>query len=836
MKWLRRIAEFTLIVLVAAAVTLTAALVYLARTRLPNLDGTVASGQLHGEVSIIRDAAGVPHITAETETDAYFALGYCMAQDRLFQMELMRRLARGELAEVLGPPLVKVDRAVRAFRLRAKAEEYFAHPENTPPEVLAVIEAYVAGVNAFIADGPLPFELTVLQAGVRPFTAVDCLSVAAILPITFADGIRGDPLVTMLKERHPDMDIDALFPGYSLDVPVTIMESLEEAKAYLEHGESQEPQAEDRVQRLLARDHAVREWVGMFTAIAQRFGPAMGSNSFVLGPSRTASGMPILGNDPHIAFTNPGIWYEAHLQYGDFENYGFHLPPIPVPLLGHNRQRGWALTMSTIDDVDFYVERFDPDDPGRVMYKGEWTPVETVVETIRVRFADDVTCNVRVTPHGPIINDFLSAYHGYDGDPVSLSWVWQHVDYTDITAFYRMGHARTSEEFEQAVALITSPGMNISYADADGTIAWWAAGKIPIRPPHVNSKQMLDGASGEDEMLGYLPFDQNPRLMNPDCGYIVTANNKPTVKPIGSVEDVIGYWQPEDRAGRLEELLSQRSDWTVEQLKAVQLDDTGYAAQDVLEELLAVLEPETESFHAREQDALRRLQSWDLRHDVDSVGATLYEHLCGAVLRRALEDETGADNFHTYSTLADHWNFFKHFVGDSASPFWDDVSTGPRESRDEIIAAAFRGEVASLAKRFGGNVDTWTWGRAHTMTFEHPFGRLPLLGGIFDIGPFPSAGGAQVVNNMLYHFGQDSYDVIAGPSTRRLIDFAAPDQSLTILPTGNSGNFMSPNYADQAGRFMAGEYRQALLNGVDIQAQKVHELRFVPTSNAVALR
>ncbi|MCC6490186.1 MAG: penicillin acylase family protein [Candidatus Hydrogenedentes bacterium] len=836
MKWLRRIAEFVLIVLVAGAFTLAATLTYLARTRLPVLDGAVVSGQLRSEVKVVRDASGVPHITAGTETDAYFALGYCMAQDRIFQMELMRRLARGELAEVLGPPLVKVDRAVRAFRLRAKAEEYFEHPENTPPEVLAVIDAYVAGVNAFVADGPLPFELTVLQVNVRPFTPVDCLSVAAILPITFADGIRGDPLVTMLKQKHPGMDIDALFPGYSLDIPVTIMESLDEAKAYLEHGEHVEQQPEDHVPRLLARDAVLREWTGIFTAIAQQFGPAMGSNSWVLGPSRTASGKPILGNDPHIAFTNPGIWYEAHLKYGDFENYGYHLPPIPVPLLGHNRQRGWALTMSTIDDTDFYLERFSPDNPKLVMYKGEWSPIEMVTETIRVRFADDVLCNVRVTPHGPIINDFLAAYHEYDGDPVSLSWVWQHVDYTDITAFYRMGHARTCEGFEQAVALITSPGMNISYADADGTIAWWAAGKIPIRPPHVNSKQMLDGASGEDEMLGYLPFDQNPRLKNPDCGYIVTANNKPTVKPVGAMLNLMGYWQPDDRAGRLEELLSQRSDWTVEQLKAVQLDDTGYATEVVLGELLAVLEPEMASLHAREQDALRRLRSWDLRHDVDSVGATLYEHLCGAVLRRALEDEMGADNFHTYSTLADHWNFFKHLVSDNSSPFWDDAGTGPRESRSEIIAAAFRGEVAGLAKRFGGDVDAWTWGRAHTMTFEHPFGQLPLLGHVFNIGPFPSAGGAQVVNNMLYHFGQETYGVIAGPSTRRLIDFAAPDQSLTILPTGNSGNFMSPNYADQASRFMAGEYRQALLNGVDIESQKVHELRFMPSANAVAMR
>jgi len=826
MKTTKRIAKVLAVAVILLVAAGAAALVYLALTRLPELDGTIADASLIDEVRVVRDDAGVPHITASNETDAYFTLGYCMAQDRLFQMELLRRLARGELAEVVGPPAVKIDRAVRAFRLRAKAEAFFEDPSAQPPELVAMMDAYVAGVNAFIAHGPIPFELAVLQVDVRPFTKVDCLSVAAILPITFADGIRGDPLVTMLKQRHPAMDIDALFPGYSLETPVTIMETLEEAQAFLD-SQRKEP-ANKGVERYEASLDVVHEWLDVFGGIAQRFGPAMGSNGWVLAPSRTKSGKAILANDPHIAFTNPSIWYEAHLKYGDFENYGFHLPPIPIPLLGHNADRAWGLTMMAHDDTDFYVERFDPNDPAKVMYKGEWVVAEFAVETIKVRFADDVACEVRVTPHGPILNDFLSAYHGYDEAPVALSWIWQHLPYTDILAFYRMGHARTYDTFAEAVPLITSPGLNISYADSEGTIAWWAAGKIPIRPDGVNSKQILDGASGKDDVLGYLPFEQNPHLKNPECGFIATANNKPTVKPLGPVKDIKGYWQPTDRAGRIEQLIGERSDWTVDTLKAVQLDDTGYATPDVTAKLVAVLDAQRVLLTPQEVEVLDRLKAWDYRHTIDSTGATIYQYLNGAVLRHALADEMGDDLFAVYCTLADHWSFYKHFVGDDTSPFWDDIATPGKETRQQIIIAAFQDMTNGLSKRLGAYTARWTWGRAHTMEFKHPFGHFPVLDHVFNLGPYPAPGGAQIINNMLYDYAQEEYDVIAGPSTRRLIDFASPEDSLTILPTGNSGNFMSPHYGDQAEGFMKGEYRHALMRDEDIEAAKAHELRFVP--------
>jgi len=817
---------------VLAALAAAGYLYYLAPRTLPDLDATVRSSLLRTEVRVVRDHWGVPHILAQNEADAYYALGYCMAQDRLFQMEVMRRLARGELAELLGPPVVFVDRIMRAFRLRAKAEEYVNNESQSLPQALRdSLDTFVAGVNDFIKDGPLPIEYTMLQIPARPFTKVDCLVVAAILPITFADGIRQDPLGAALRQRHPDMDVDALFPGYKYD-PVTIIENIDEARAVMER-ELGGGNAAAAAQVSAAVD-TLRDWIGGLQRISDAYGPQMGSNSWVLGPSRTKSGKPILANDPHIGFTNPSIWYEAHLKYGDYENYGYHMPPVPLALLGHNEDRGWGMTMFANDDVDMYVETFHPSDPLKVQYKGEWVDVQVEREVIGVRFGRDVTCDVRITAHGPIVTDLLQTLDHYEGPPVALRWVWQSVPYTDILAVYEMGHARDLQSFGEAVQKITSPGINISYADKEGNIAWWAAGLLAIRPPHVDHKSLLDGASGRDEIAveDYLPPAQNPHLVNPECGYIVTANNMSTVQPVGEPPKVIprlqGYWQPSDRAGRIVELVSARSDWTIEDLKAVQMDDASWAAPQVVPVFVQELRQRVDVLSEHQRKALEFLEGWDYRHGAGSQGAVVFQLLCNLTLQNALEDEMGPANFAAYGSVGDSWNFFKHFMQEPDSPFWDDIATPEvRETRPDILVRALKEAQAVLDERVGSDPAQWKWGALHTMEFKHPFGYLPLFDRIFNIGPFPSPGAAEVVNNMLYR-GVDNFDVLAGPSTRRLIDFADPAHSLTVLPTGNSGHLLSKHYDDQAEMFVRGEYRPALYLWNEIEAAKEHEMRFLP--------
>lgn len=838
MKRVRQVLKYILLGILLFALAWFVSLVHLARTRLPNLDATVVSDALHGEVSVTRDDWGVPHIEAANETDAYFALGYCMAQDRLFQMEALRRIAGGELSEILGPAAIPVDKLIRALRFRPMVEAAKNDPACLSPEARLAVDAFTAGVNHRIETEPLPFEYAALHISARPFSIVDCLCVAGVLGISFAEGLRTDPVTTMLKERHPGLDVDGLFPGYSKEAPVTIMESLQEAEAYLkEHADAKPgaPPAPDDTPKPSAE--ALHSVVAAMENVAELIGPTLGSNSWVLGPSRTRSGKPILANDPHIAFTNPSIWYEAHVKFPGFELYGFYLPPIPFALLGQNRERAWAFTMFENDDVDLYRETFKPDDPKKVMFKGQWVDATEETETIKVRWWPDQQCKVRVTPHGPVITDIFQKLVKYKGADVSLSWVLQNLPMTYLEAIYRMGRATDVDSFGKALSYVTSPGINVSYVDASGNIAWWAAGRIVIRPEHVNPKALLDGASGKDEIVGYLPWEQNPHLINPPSGCIVTANNLSTVKPVGPIKQLQGYWQATDRAGRIEQILDSQEKWSIEELQAVQFDDASWTAPTFVKSVVQILKPMEQTFTPLEREAVNALETWDFRHDLDSAGAAVFEVFRDVIVRDMVGDEFGPDLLPSYYSVADHWSFVKSAVNDESLAVWDDITTPDRkETRADIVRKTLKDTTDALAKLLGNDARQWRWGGIHTIEFKHPFGYAPLLGRIFNIGPFQLSGCGDTINSMLSHAGKPPYHVVGGPSTRRLIDYVTPDRQLSVLPTGNSGNFMSPNYADQSALFLNGQYRELRLTPEQVSAHKKHVMHFLPTVETIELK
>jgi penicillin amidase len=299
------------------------------------------------------------------------------------------------------------------------------------------------------------------------------------------------------------------------------------------------------------------------------------------------------------------------------------------------------------------------------------------------------------------------------------------------------------------------------------------------------------------------------------------------MKAVGDVRLLEGYWQPTDRAARLRHLLAQRDDWTLEALKAVQNDVTAHAAPKVVEHLVALLTPARAALNEREQAALNLLKNWDGEHGTDSAAAAVYQVLTDYVLRNMLLDDMGEALFASYGSVADHWNAFKYLIQTPDFPLWDNQETAQEETAEDIVAASLRDTVRYLVEACGPEPEDWAWGALHTMEFKHPFGYLPGPGFLFNIGPFPAPGGAEIVNNMLYSKGALNFDVLAGPSTRRLMDFGDITHSYTILPTGNSGNFLSPHYSDQAEMFMAGEYRLVRFTPEQIRenTQQILELR-----------
>ncbi|SDH19926.1 penicillin amidase [Pseudomonas flavescens] len=488
----------------------------------PLRDGQLTLQRLSAPVQVHYDERGVPHIEAHDEADLYRALGFVQAQDRLFQMEMLRRLARGELAEILGARLLPTDRLFRSLEIRTRADQQAALLDTDSPHAKA-LAAYLDGINQYQASRPAPLEFDLLGIEKRPFTAADTLSIAGYLAYSFAAALRSEPLLTHVRDELGSdyleiFDID-WHPEGVLDTP-------------LGKGDWQ---MFDRLTQLSQQ------------ALAENGLPQFeGSNAWAVSGSRTSSGKPLLAGDPHIRFSIPSVWYEAHLKYPGFELYGHHQPATPVAFLGHNRDFAWSLTMFQNDDMDLIAERVNPDNPEQVWYRGRWVDLQHRREIIQVKDSEPVTLELRRSPHGPIINDALDDAGGTT--PIALWWAFLETENPLLDAFYRLNRADTLEKGRAAAERIHAPGLNLVWANASGDIAWWAAAKLPERPAGVNPAFILDGGSAAADKPGFHPFSANPQEENPARGYIVSANFQPLST---SGLEIPGYYNPPERGQRL---------------------------------------------------------------------------------------------------------------------------------------------------------------------------------------------------------------------------------------------------------------------------------------------
>lgn len=825
----------------------------------PQYEGQIALGELKQPVSVIRDDAGVPHIEAKNQADAYTALGFVVAQDRLFQMELQRRLAAGRLAEVLGPKLVKVDKMARLLLFRRTAAKYLSQPEKMDPAALSALDHYIKGVNIFIARGKLPVEFKILRdlAGnpdyeMKPFNRVDMLSIVGYMAYSFADGIKTDSLRTIFSKQIPSINIKDLFPDYAREKPETIIPHKPKATPVAQAEKS--PEATGGTS--LAWNERSRKELWSFYQQAEEaldmLGPLHGSNSWVLGPRRTRSGKAILANDPHIRHSTPGTWMEIHLKYPGYENYGYHMPLLPFPLIAHNRIKGWALTMLENDDLDLYAETLDdPATPTKVKYKGKWVPLVTHSEVIKVRGGKDIPLEIRVTPHGPIVTDLVAHYKG---KPLAAWWAYHHGDNRPLTALYKLGLARDWREFQEACALVAAPGLNISYADARGNIGWVATAHLPLRPKGVSGRRIMPGDNGKFDIEGFLPPEKNPRLFNPPSGMIITANNKPLVGPVDPyyLPRLTGYWRPSDRARRIRELLRRQPRWDLESLKKVQTDVYLKGAERMVAELVKIFEFDPyllDQLSHKEYVAYEVMKGWDYRYGLKSAGASVFHFFVYNLLAEILLDDLGGKvdtewirgdlekeqnkqawaRFQTYATNYQHWNFIKYFVRKRNHFLWDNVLTKEVETRGTIVLRAWRTTIAGLSKKLGSNPRSWHWSKTHQIEYTFmPYGMKAPLDLFYKDGPLPAPGTMAVINNMKANFGKGEYKVRTVPSVRRLVDFGNLEEAFTILPGGNSGVPGTPFYDDQRKDYLAGRYRTIAFTPSQIQDRGKFRLSLVP--------
>ena len=797
---MKRSFKIVLILLLLSIVALVVGGIWYVRGKQPQRDGEIALDHLQAPVSVRYDERGVPHIKAGNQADMYRALGYVHAQDRLFQMEMLRRLSRGELAEVLGPRLIDTDKLFRSLRIREHAAAYVARQDPNTPTWQA-LQAYLDGINQYQDSHPRPMEFDALGIPKRPFTAEDTVSVGGYLAYSFAAAFRTEPLLTYVR--------DQLGAGYlkvfDLDWhPQGMLDS----KPALTAGDWKSLDQLAQLSLGALQDAGLPQFEG--------------SNAWAVSGSRTRSGKPLLAGDPHIRFSVPSVWYEAQLSAPGFELYGHHQALNPFAFLGHNLDFGWSLTMFQNDDVDLVVEKTHPQNPNQVWYHGQWVEMTSTEQQIAVKGQPPVTITLRQSPHGPIVNDVMGKLAGQA--PIAMWWSFLVSENPVLDGFYEANRADTLEKMRSAAEKIQSPGLNIVWANAAGDIGWWAAAQLPVRPAGVNSAFLLDGSTTQADKQGFYPFSANPQEENPARGYIVSANFQP-LSPTGM--EIPGYYNPAERGQQLNRQLSDpQVKWDLESSAKLQLGTRTDYAPGILRSLLPDLRGA--AGNPKEQALVEKLATWDGDYPVESVAATLFNQLLFDVVEKAFHDELGDGMFGTLLSTRVLDSAVPRLAADPLSPWWDNRATAAVETRADIVKAAWQNSLARLTSLYGEDPEQWTWGKAHTLTHAHPLGSQKPLDLILNVGPFAAPGTHEVPNNLSSETRRAPWPVNYGPSTRRLIDFADPAHSLGINPVGQSGVPFDRHYADQAERFVKGEYVPQRFTEEDVAAHTEGVLRLVP--------
>ena len=766
----------------------------------PDYDGEKTLSNLDNEVNVYFDTYGIPHIYADKQEDALRALGYVHAQDRLWQMELLRRVAKGKLSEVFGKDLLETDK----FFLSLGIDDYTKQTVSQldmQSEMVVLSKAYLDGINEFIEKGPTPVEFYLTGLDKEPFKLEDIYDAVGYTAFSFAMAHKTDPLLTNIKNKLGDK--------YLKDLAITSDTSTVWIKNY-----------SNTVSDSLETDIA-----SSVTNILKKLPVPQfeGSNSWALAPEKTKSGKVILANDPHIGFAQPSVWYEAHVVTPDYEKYGYHFAGVPFPLLGHDRNLAYGLTMFQNDDLNFYYEQTNPSDSTKYKTEHGWKDYEYIAKEIKVKDAEPVSFTYKKTRHGPVMNGIAKQVSGEI--PIAMSWVYANEKNEVMDALYGMTHAKDIDGFKAALPKIHAPGLNVMYGDAKGNVAWWASAKLYTMPDSISIKFVLDGTSGKQEPLGYLDFSKNPSAINPPWNYVYSANNQPD-----SIAGMLypGYYLPENRAKRIVELLDGKNDWDKASASKMILDVRSTVNPQLVTELIKLMDVSILTDEQLVQ--IDALKNWNGEYTLKNTNALLYHRCVYYVLKNTLEDELGPKLFKQF--LSTHlvkrqiaWGT-KMDIG----TWWDNINTKDKvETRDDIVLKSFADAWGSIINDFGPDTSQWTWDNVQTLEHAHPIAQVESLRSFFNVGPFPVQGSREVINNMAFPYDSTGYyKVNSGPSTRRIIDFSDIENSISILPTGQSGNPFSKYYKAQAELYINGKFRKMMMNKEEIKREAEAVLTFKP--------
>jgi penicillin amidase len=786
----------------------------LLRRPLPSTRGVRRLSGLHEEVEIITDRYGVPHIYAHNEDDLFFAQGYIHAQQRLWQMDFNRRLGSGRLSELVGEATLDLDRFCRRLGLhRAAAADAARLTEHNR----RILEAYAAGVNACLAQQPLPLECTLLRYRPEPWRPVDSLLWARMMAWNLSGNWESEVIRARLVARVGAERAARLEAGYDPRHPLIIPPGVEYGGVN---------------PGLLEQYAQIKQLSG--------FGLLGASNNWVVDGDKTVTGAPMLCNDPHLAQGAPSIWFECHLVAGDIDVIGASFPGTPGIVIGHNQHIAWGLTNAVSDVQDLYIEKFDPQHPTRYEFQGQWEEARVIREEIRVKGKHTpVVEEVLVTRHGPILTHLPASKgqnnHGTAPQELPLALRWTGFEPSRIiSAVEKLNRATNWEEFLEAMRDWDMPPQNVVYADREGNIGYIMAGMIPIR---AQGQALLPspGWTGEYEWTGFIPFEELPCIYNPPQHFIATANNR-------VVNDEYPYyitneWLNGYRAERIRDLLTSKERLSLADMARIQSDQYALPARDIVPHLLE-LTPSS----ALEEAALAALRAWDYVLSPESAAAALYATFLRKLEHIVFSAVIGDDEALLYNYLGVGVTLLAILNGYASRSkpllirllnerddgwFADSaVPNGPR-SWKAAIAAAWSATIADLQEKLGPDVSRWSYGAIHRMTYQHPLGNLKPLDRLFNRGPYPLGGDSDTIFMGAVLPNQPEQVVIV-PSYRQIVNLADLNASLSSHAPGQSGHPGSRHYADFIKPWLRTEHHPMLFERAAIEANAEGRLRLLP--------
>lgn len=783
---------------------------------LPDYNATLYQDELNQPVDIHWDTDGVPHIFAQSRQDAYFSLGYVHAQDRLWQMTLAQMAAEGRFAEFLGKEMLPYDKLQRTIGFWRIAQEIEQTLSDTTRRYL---ESYAAGVNAFVEENPknLPIHFALTDMKPIPWTVTHTIAIGRLMAWELNMAWKSELSYAFLAETLRSQQLRELLPAdrfYSNKIldhssNVSWAESLMPIVEY-----------QESLQKILGKE-----------------GNQTGSNAWAVSASKSSSDQPLLAGDPHLSLDIPGKWYEVHLNVGGQNLSGATVAGAPIVVLGQNDHLAWSMTNLMVDDTDFFKEAVNPANKNQYVLDtlgGEplYDEFEIQREVIRIKNADDTVFTRRLTKHGPVISDVYPEQELVGDYQITMRWTGHDVS-NEIEALLGMNWAQSLDKFRVNGRNFKVPGQNFIYADKAGNIAHLSLASIPIRSE--NPVLFRDGWDPAYDWQGFVSYEELPATINPERGWVANANNPPVDEDYPYYISM--YWEPDSRYSRIRQFLTQYDQLTPQIFQQMQLDFYSMYAMDITEMILPVLkEADANNFST----VISYLENWDYSYDLSETAASIMDVFLLKLSKNTFQDEMPDAAYRRFVRISALPERTLKRLLQNGSSFFDNISTADRlESRDEIIIQSMNETIDFLQKKFGSEPFEWRWEQLHTLTLrpsllgpaaeepDAPSALKLIVDNLLSQGPYPVPGNSMTLNKGEYLWNEP-YNMVLGPSIRRIIDFSDLSKTLSILPTGQSGNPISQYYGDQTESWLNGQYKFLYQDSTFFRENQFRTMQLVP--------